>query len=98
MQEAEALCERIAILDEGRIVAEDTPQGLKAMIRKDGDAEPTLDEVFMELTGKHLVKEENGEHGDESGGVLDVSANGKDDSSAGDETEITPPEVELVLN
>ena len=32
MQEAEALCDRVAILDEGRIVALDTPAGLKARV------------------------------------------------------------------
>ena len=32
MYEAEALCDRIAILDEGRIVALDTPMGLKTLV------------------------------------------------------------------
>ncbi|NJL95601.1 MAG: ABC transporter ATP-binding protein, partial [Anaerolineae bacterium] len=53
MGEAEALCRRIAILDEGRIVAEDTPEGLKGRIRRKG-SQPTLEDVFMELTGKQL--------------------------------------------
>lgn len=56
MQEAEALCERIAILDDGRIVAEDTPEGLKAMVKLPN---PTLEDVFMELTGKVLKTEED---------------------------------------
>jgi ABC-2 type transport system ATP-binding protein len=60
MQEAEALCEHIAILDEGRIVAQDTPAGLKNLIRRNGH-KPTLDDVFMELTGKRLVKKEGKE-------------------------------------
>jgi ABC-2 type transport system ATP-binding protein len=55
MGEAEALCERIAILDEGRIVAEDTPQGLKGRVPASNGHEPTLEEVFMELTGKQLI-------------------------------------------
>jgi ABC-2 type transport system ATP-binding protein len=54
MTEAERLCGRISILDEGRIVAEDTPEGLKALIRRNGH-EPTLEDVFMELTGKKLM-------------------------------------------
>jgi ABC-2 type transport system ATP-binding protein len=58
MDEADALCDRIAILDEGRIVAQDTPAGLKALIRRNG-SEPTLEDVFMELTGKELVKKED---------------------------------------
>ncbi|AAL82013.1 daunorubicin resistance protein DrrA family ABC transporter ATP-binding protein [Pyrococcus furiosus DSM 3638] len=33
MQEAEELCDRIAIIDHGRIIALDTPEGLKKMVR-----------------------------------------------------------------
>lgn len=58
MQEAEALCDRIAILDEGQIVALDTPAGLKALVPGPNGYEPTLEDVFMELTGKQLVKED----------------------------------------
>jgi ABC-2 type transport system ATP-binding protein len=57
MNEADALCDRIAILDEGNIVAEDTPAGLKTLVSRNGHA-PTLEDVFMELTGKALVKKE----------------------------------------
>jgi ABC-2 type transport system ATP-binding protein len=59
MHEADALCDRIAILDEGRVVALDTPVGLKALVAQRNGHEPTLEEVFMELTGKELIKEEN---------------------------------------
>lgn len=58
MGESEALCERIAIIDEGRIVAEDTPQGLKRRVARPGEALPSLEDVFMALTGKELVTEE----------------------------------------
>jgi len=58
MQEADALCNRIAILDEGRIVALDTPSGLKARVPGSNGHEPTLEDVFMELTGKKLVEDE----------------------------------------
>ena len=61
MQEADALCDRIAILDEGRIVALDTPAGLKALVPGTNGHAPTLEDVFMELTGKQLVKEEEDE-------------------------------------
>lgn len=76
MGEAEALCERIAIIDEGRIVAEDTPQGLKAKVARNGHL-PTLEEVFMELTGKALVTEE--EDPDRATDMVDpsVTNNGK---------------------
>ena len=58
MAEADNLCDRIAIIDSGIIVALDTPTGLKKLISKNG-LEPTLEEVFLELTGKELVKEED---------------------------------------
>ena len=57
MDEAESLCDRIAILNEGTIVATDTPAGLKQLVRERFDHEPTLEDVFMELTGKALVRE-----------------------------------------
>lgn len=64
MQEAEALCDRIAILDEGRIVALDTPAGLKARVERTNGHEPTLEDVFLGLTGKRLV-----EDGGDAGGL-----------------------------
>lgn len=60
MNEADALCDRIAILDEGNIVAEDTPTGLKMLVSPNGH-QPTLEDVFMDLTGKQLVKPEDEE-------------------------------------
>lgn len=57
MQEADALCDRIAILDEGRIVALDTPAGLKGLVPGANGHDPTLEDVFMELTGKRLVED-----------------------------------------
>jgi ABC-2 type transport system ATP-binding protein len=59
MHEAEALCDRIAILDDGKVVALDTPAGLKKLIPSSNGHEPTLEDVFMELTGKELIKEED---------------------------------------
>jgi len=57
MLEADSLCDRIAIIDSGKIVALDTPQALKQSITSNGH-EPTLEDVFLELTGKSLVKED----------------------------------------
>jgi ABC-2 type transport system ATP-binding protein len=57
MLEAENLCDRIAIIDGGKIVALDQPEALKRSINRNGH-EPTLEDVFLELTGKKLVKEE----------------------------------------
>jgi len=54
MQEADELCDRIAIVDKGRIVALDTPPALKDMVRQAGEAPPSLEDVFLRLTGKKL--------------------------------------------
>lgn len=52
MEEADRLCDRVAILNEGRMVALDTPERLKSAYR---DAqEPTLEDVFIDLTGRSL--------------------------------------------
>jgi ABC-2 type transport system ATP-binding protein len=58
MYEADVLCDRVAILDNGRLVALDTPQGLKALVRGRNGHEVTLEDVFMELTGKKLKDQE----------------------------------------
>jgi len=60
MVEADTLCDRIAIIDGGKIAALDTPPELKKLIPQNGH-EITLEEVFLELTGKELVKEEDEE-------------------------------------
>lgn len=57
MEEADKLCDRIAILDGGKIVALDKPAGLKALVPQQNGHAPTLEDVFLELTGKELVKE-----------------------------------------
>lgn len=54
MQEADELCDRIAIVDKGRVVALDTPPALKEMVRRPGEAPPSLEDVFLRLTGKKL--------------------------------------------
>ena len=54
LEEADQLCDRLAIIDEGRIVCQGTPAELKAELRRrrDMDHEPTLDEVFLDATGR----------------------------------------------
>jgi ABC-2 type transport system ATP-binding protein len=54
LDEAERLCDRIALLDDGRIVVEDTPAGLKAMVAERFGMEPTLESAFMRFTGRSL--------------------------------------------
>lgn len=57
MVEAETLCDRIAIMEGGKIVALDSPAGLKTRVARLNGHEPTLEDVFLELTGKKLVTE-----------------------------------------
>ena len=60
MEEAEMLCERVAIMDEGAIVALDTPQNLIKQLLKKGFKkerqveQADLEDVFIDLTGKEL--------------------------------------------
>ena len=51
MEEADRICDRLAILDEGRIVAEGVPGELKEQASSDG-REATMEEVFLAVTGK----------------------------------------------
>ena len=52
MEEADRLCDRLAIMDHGRLIRLGRPSELKAEI---GDpAEVTLETVFLELTGRRL--------------------------------------------
>ena len=57
MEEADRLCDRIAILDGGKIVALDTPAGLKGSVPRLNGHDPTMEDVFMNLTGKRLEEE-----------------------------------------
>ncbi|WP_291906752.1 ABC transporter ATP-binding protein [Chitinophaga sp. CB10] len=59
MEEAEAVCDRIAIIDHGRIIAIDTPERLidlhrhhPEVIRASRKGKITLEDVFIGLTGR----------------------------------------------
>ncbi len=54
LAEAERLCDRIGLINDGRMVAEGTPAELIAMVARDYGKEPTLESVFMTFTGKSL--------------------------------------------
>ncbi len=60
MEEAEVLCDRVAVMDDGKIVALDTPERLIQALLKRGFkpkrtiAQATLEDVFIDLTGKDL--------------------------------------------
>jgi ABC-2 type transport system ATP-binding protein len=60
MEEAEMLCDRVAIMDNGKIIALDTPKNLirqllKRGFKKEQQVEQAdLEDVFIDLTGKGL--------------------------------------------
>jgi len=61
MEEAEAVCDRIAIIDHGKIIAIDTPDTLVELHRNDPNVisvsrkgKITLEDVFIGLTGKAI--------------------------------------------
>lgn len=60
MDEAEILCDRVAVMDNGKIIAMDTPKNLiKNLLKKGFKKEQhveqaNLEDVFIDLTGKDL--------------------------------------------
>ena len=61
MEEAEAVCDRIAIIDHGKIIAIDEPQTLIDTHRNDPEVisasrkgRVTLEDVFIGLTGREV--------------------------------------------
>ena len=58
MVEAEKLCDRIAIIDNGKFIAEGTVKELIAKVPPKDNAPVTLEDVFIALTGKDLEEGE----------------------------------------
>jgi ABC-2 type transport system ATP-binding protein len=58
LEEADQLCDRLAIIDGGRIVREGTPAHLKAELRERRGlaSDPTLDDVFLDATGRSRAR------------------------------------------
>jgi ABC-2 type transport system ATP-binding protein len=61
MEEARAVCDRVAIIDHGKIITIDTPQNLIETYKDDADVralsrrgEVTLEDVFIALTGREV--------------------------------------------
>lgn len=57
MEEAESLCHRIAIMDHGKIVAEDSPQNLILQHAPELPKAPlhgNIEDAFLALTGREL--------------------------------------------
>jgi ABC-2 type transport system ATP-binding protein len=59
MEEAERVAQRIAVIDHGRIVAQDTPAGLKAQTGTD-----SLEQAFLALTGT-AIREQDADASDQ---------------------------------
>jgi ABC-2 type transport system ATP-binding protein len=59
MDEAETLCDRVAIVDQGKVIKEGTPRDLIATLAAPRVVthEGTLEDVFVALTGRHLREE-----------------------------------------
>ncbi|MFI5420954.1 MAG: ATP-binding cassette domain-containing protein [Nitrososphaerales archaeon] len=58
MAEADVLCDRIAMINHGKILALDTPKGLRRIVTRDmhsqysdGEKEPTLEDVYIKIVG-----------------------------------------------
>ncbi len=63
LDEAEVLCDRVAIMDNGRIIALDSPRALITKLLGRGFSKPvqqqqaSLEDVFLDLTG-HALRED----------------------------------------
>ncbi len=66
LEEADQLCDRLAIIDDGLIVREGTPERLKADLQARLGREVTLDDVFLDATGRTRMQV--------AGAVQEVSA------------------------
>jgi ABC-2 type transport system ATP-binding protein len=54
LDEAERLCDEIIVLNDGRIVAEGSPEELKRLVAERHGEAPTMHNVFMTYTGRSL--------------------------------------------
>jgi ABC-2 type transport system ATP-binding protein len=78
MDEADRLCDRIAFIDNGRLVREDTPLGLKrdyAWRHGMGAALPSLEDVFLEVVGRSLSDDDAADEDDHDNLEPDVKEN-----------------------
>ncbi len=58
MVEAEVLCNRVAIMHKGKVIALDTPEALKDLAPRSNGTVPSLEDVFIYLTGDKLKEEQ----------------------------------------
>jgi len=64
LDEADRLCDRISIIDGGRVVVEDTPDGLKRLVSERDGQPATLQAAFMTYTGRSLDDDDEEATGD----------------------------------
>ncbi|MEK6235135.1 MAG: ABC transporter ATP-binding protein, partial [Planctomycetales bacterium] len=57
MEEADALCDRLAIIHHGKIAAMGTSEELKQQTPSANGSKPSLEDVFMHITGADLLAE-----------------------------------------
>ena len=55
MEEAETLCDKVAIMNKGKIIAEGEPKNLIEQYDSEKNEKGNLENVFLYLTGKELV-------------------------------------------
>ena len=56
MEEADRICDRLAVIDQGKFVALDTPEKLKTLVP--GPQPVSMKDVFFHLTGKSMAERE----------------------------------------
>lgn len=54
MEEIEAVCSDICIVDHGKIIARGNKEALKDLVKREDGERATLEEVFLSLTGRKL--------------------------------------------
>ncbi len=54
LDEAERLCDEIVVLNDGKVVAQGSPDALKRLVAERHGEEPTMHSVFMTYTGRSL--------------------------------------------
>jgi ABC-2 type transport system ATP-binding protein len=54
MEEVERLADRIVVMDHGKVIADDTLDGLQSRVAGVGGSRATLETVFLTLTGRSL--------------------------------------------
>jgi ABC-2 type transport system ATP-binding protein len=59
LSEAERVCSTVGIIDRGRVLATGAPAELRARWRDDDGGEPTLEDVFLSMTGRSVAAAED---------------------------------------